>query len=386
MRYLFSITCCLLILFATAHHVTSQNSAPEELSISFEQEFVLGGNMSQEAEYFLSNPYRVRTGRNGNIYVGDGGEANIKIFSPNGTFLRSVGRQGKGPGEFAGVPVFIVNSRNEIVALDAQNRRITRLSAKGEILFEHVPSEQQMVWGEKMLETAGGHYLILQKPRDIGEDDPDSHRNRVMHRYNASFEERLSSFGEYSELVPEGDSKFVKMVGSRINTGNFELVDDGKLWYAPGIYDGSIYEFVKENGRWTQAGTVKGSALAAEAIEVDNDGPGSMSITSFGAEGTQKSRGRINGYSLALLQMSDGRVLHFSGQRRQGQDSLRTRLEVFSPAGQLVGTSSFEEISIPANLLYFESHNPSLRIDTSDRLYFIDQEQAVVRIGRLQGL
>lgn len=373
------------VFLTTAHHAMSQNSEPELLTVSFEQEFVLGANTGQDASYFLTYPYRVRTDSKANIYVGDSGEANIKIFSPDGTYLRSVGRQGKGPGEFAGGPAFMINSRDEIVALDPINRRITRLSAEDEILFEYVPPEHVMIWGEKVVQTANQHYIILKKPRDIGEEDPDSYRTRVLHQYDASFKDRLSSFGNFSELVPRAESKFVKMISNSLNSGYFKLVN-GTIWYAPGIYGGLIYQFKKQGDRWVQSGIVRGQMTLAEAVEFGAEADESIRITTYGPKGRQQTGGKINSYSLGLLQMSDGRVLHFSGQRASESDSLHTRIEVFSPAGQLIGTTSFDAITIPANLGYFVAHNPSLWMDKTDRFYFIDREQAVVRVGRLEGL
>jgi len=62
-----------------------------------EKPFILG---SQEGEGEIFFPTQIEEGPNGNIYIYDARLAVIKVFSPNGKFLRKMGRKGQGPGEF----------------------------------------------------------------------------------------------------------------------------------------------------------------------------------------------------------------------------------------------------------------------------------------------
>ncbi len=48
----------------------------------------------------LINPGSVAMDDEGRIYVAERDPSVIKQFSPDGTFLRTIGRQGSGPGEF----------------------------------------------------------------------------------------------------------------------------------------------------------------------------------------------------------------------------------------------------------------------------------------------
>lgn len=57
------------------------------------------GNQDQENPLLLL-PRQVEEGPDGNLYVLDTGDAAIKVFSPAGEFLRSLGGPGEGPGEF----------------------------------------------------------------------------------------------------------------------------------------------------------------------------------------------------------------------------------------------------------------------------------------------
>jgi hypothetical protein len=53
-----------------------------------------------EGEGDLVNPQSVAIDAAGNIYVADRSPASLKKYGPDGTFLRSIAREGQGPGEF----------------------------------------------------------------------------------------------------------------------------------------------------------------------------------------------------------------------------------------------------------------------------------------------
>lgn len=267
-----------------------------------------------------------------------------------------------------------------------ESQIITWFSKMGDILSEYAPSRSGMVLSRKFFQTDGGNYIILKKPRDIGENAPGNYRQYVFHRYSKSFENHINSFGEFDQLAPKADSKFASMISNRLNGGNFIRTGQNGFWYAPGIYDGKLYKFKNTADEWKLVNTFDGHTNSEEAVVLNTDEDGSMSIITYGEEGHQQSRGKINSYSIGLVQTSDGKILHFSGQRMQNHDSLQTMVEVFDPLGELIGTGSFDEIAIDRNLLYFESHNPAIWMDEKDRFYFVDYDDVpVVRVGKIEG-
>lgn len=361
--------------------------APEKLSLTFNESFIIGENTGSDAKYFLTSPYQIGTDNRQNIYIAEGQQKTIMVFGPQGKYLRSIGRSGNGPGEFSSGPIFTINKKNEIVAFDRESQRVTWFSKKGDILSEYAPSRSGMVWSEKFFQTVDGNYIVLKKPRDIGEDAPNNYRKYVFHRYSRSFENYINSFGEFDRLVPKANSKFVNMISNRMNAGNFIKTGENSFWYAPGIYDGKVYKFENTADEWKLINTFDGHTNWEEAVVFNTDEDGSMSIVTYGEEGQQRSRGKINSYSIGLVQTNDGKILHFSGQRMQNQDSLKTMVEVFNPQGNLIGTGSFDEIAIDNNLVEFESHNPAIWMDENDRFYFVDHDDVpVVRVGNIEGV
>ncbi|MBN2409820.1 MAG: hypothetical protein JXE07_08790 [Candidatus Aminicenantes bacterium] len=61
------------------------------------QDVVVLGAPGQEGE--LASPRGIHEGPDGNIYVYDEADAFIKVYSPQGQFLRKMGGEGQGPGE-----------------------------------------------------------------------------------------------------------------------------------------------------------------------------------------------------------------------------------------------------------------------------------------------
>jgi len=77
-------------------------------------------------------PTEVAVAANGDIFVGDGhtgggtatGNARIVKFDKNGTFLKTWGKKGMGPGEFDVVHTIAFDSRGRLFVGDRQNNRI----------------------------------------------------------------------------------------------------------------------------------------------------------------------------------------------------------------------------------------------------------------------
>lgn len=75
----------------------------------------------------------VAIGPGGRIWVADGLERTLGVFDPDGTFVRSIGRQGEGPGEFSSL-YSVAFVGDTVLVLDFGNGRIAELSPEGEWL------------------------------------------------------------------------------------------------------------------------------------------------------------------------------------------------------------------------------------------------------------
>ena len=107
---------------------------------------VLAGDDGEGMIFF---PQQVEEGPDGNLYVLDSGDSFIKVFSPDGRYLRKIGGQGEGPGEFqrtegasfgfmAGNRLFFtefIGGHHWITILDLDGNLLRVLSVQQEVMF-----------------------------------------------------------------------------------------------------------------------------------------------------------------------------------------------------------------------------------------------------------
>ena len=91
-----------------------------------------------EPDYFYQ-PNDVVVAQNGDIFVSEGhGGANDRIlkFSKEGTFIKSMGKKGSGPGEFNGPHALAFDSKGRLVVGDRGNNRIQIVDQDGKFISE----------------------------------------------------------------------------------------------------------------------------------------------------------------------------------------------------------------------------------------------------------
>lgn len=100
--------------------------------IRFEQEYVLDDEAMPE-ELFFEGLSTVACDPEGNIYVVDSEAKNIKKFDAEGKFLKTIGREGQGPGEFGGL-YYSTFARDRLIVWDSGNRRLCAFTPEGEFV------------------------------------------------------------------------------------------------------------------------------------------------------------------------------------------------------------------------------------------------------------
>lgn len=113
----------------------------------------IGGETDDEDEIFgiIS---RARVDADGNLYLLDSQLSEIKVFDPDGNFLRSIGREGEGPGEFRGAQDMFFLPDGNLAVLQVFPGRLVGLTPEGEPVDDHpLPSAGE---GGFVLLFAGG--------------------------------------------------------------------------------------------------------------------------------------------------------------------------------------------------------------------------------------
>ncbi|MBW1936915.1 MAG: 6-bladed beta-propeller [Deltaproteobacteria bacterium] len=156
-RFLWVFWTCLVlggILFSVESPLSELYRAGE---LRLEQDLVLDDRSMPEGLFF-DDPSMVFCDPEGCIYVVDSGALNIKKFDHRGEFLRIIGREGQGPGEFGGL-YYATFAKDRLVAWDSGNRRLCTFSPDGEFIHSiYVPYEEG--WIRKLRGLPTGEVVV----------------------------------------------------------------------------------------------------------------------------------------------------------------------------------------------------------------------------------
>jgi hypothetical protein len=83
------------------------------------------GLLEGEESYQLSQVQSARRLSEGRIVIANGGTQDLRFYDAAGTHLKSVGREGEGPGEFKGLGVTVVLPGDTLAAYDWNLRRVS---------------------------------------------------------------------------------------------------------------------------------------------------------------------------------------------------------------------------------------------------------------------
>ncbi len=103
--------------------------------LSLNQDLCIGKNLEGE-DYMFSQIGGVAVDVEEDIIVIDEKEIVVKVFDKTGKHIRSFGKRGQGPGEFASVARIVLKGGKDIVLLDVSNGRFSYYSKEGKCLKE----------------------------------------------------------------------------------------------------------------------------------------------------------------------------------------------------------------------------------------------------------
>ncbi len=125
----------LILFYLLASDVVANGLQPEgDSKVTITRDLVLGGEDVDEEQMFSATA-NLAVGDGDVIYVMDSGNFRVSIFEKNGSFRKSFGEKGPGPGEFS-EPVAIAVDSKHVLIFDTGTHKMYRYDLDGQFIEE----------------------------------------------------------------------------------------------------------------------------------------------------------------------------------------------------------------------------------------------------------
>ncbi|NIM20780.1 MAG: 6-bladed beta-propeller [Candidatus Latescibacteria bacterium] len=142
------------------HVMNPAQPVEDPITIAPDELWRIGGD--EEEDYFFGVLSQIACNEKGNIYLLDAQLNKVMIFSPNGEYIRSIGREGEGPGEFRRPSDLFLTTGGDVAVMQRMPGKIVLLSPDGEPLGNY-PVPELEEGGFQMLSSgrlAGDHVVL----------------------------------------------------------------------------------------------------------------------------------------------------------------------------------------------------------------------------------
>lgn len=125
--------------------------------VFFEEELSIGMSEGPK-DYILNLILSFSADDEGNIFILDMKPYRVKVYDKEGKYVRSIGREGQGPGEFQGPKNIQFTDQNELMICDSGRTAILFFSVEGQFLRE-IKSQMLNSAGYTLFDSQGNIYL-----------------------------------------------------------------------------------------------------------------------------------------------------------------------------------------------------------------------------------
>ncbi|HRD02462.1 MAG TPA: 6-bladed beta-propeller [Candidatus Saccharicenans sp.] len=170
--------------------------------ISFEEELQIG-SADKSDKYIFSSIDGLDVDDNGHIYVLDSRVAEVKVFSQDGEYLRSIGGRGQGPGEMQR-PLFLqITADNELVVHDYATQHFIYFSLDGRFLRQRANWKTEHPAQPVKIDQQGNLIgLEILAPPPMG--------GKILRKYNSNFEQIITLAEKPPDLTARTEYNFLR--------------------------------------------------------------------------------------------------------------------------------------------------------------------------------
>lgn len=318
-----------------------RNPLLELTELDVKPELIIGEGESNDE--LFSNLTDIVEDEIGNIYVCDGADNNIKVYTKDGTFVKLIGREGEGPGEFREPVCVDFFSDGTMIVADQKNQRFQTFDQDGYFLKSF-----------KIEGSSPGEFVvtsndeIYNKPRMIFFSD--NSKIPLFYKYDSQFNQ-LAAIGE---VIDQGETFKTHLMASASITAKgddialaFSMINEIDIFSDTLVVE-KIFRQLNYIPAKPEIKTVQeGDSVQLTAIldpichSIDFDSKGNMYILSPAESYYAEKKGE---HDKELSELYD------------------TLLEIFSPDGEILKSIPLRGIS-----------SSTLYVGQGDKLYILDE-------------
>lgn len=202
------------------------------------------------AEYMFFRPRTVDVDSGGSLYVLDAGDKTVRVYDSEGEFVRRMGREGQGPGEFQD-PSLMVMWSDTLAVYDWRLRRLSVFSTEGKLLDSKQVAIDAFLHGfATALARSGGDTLLLSLARGFSiPRRPESEGTGSLIRLTLDGRviDTVRTFAGLEE-VPHYSDRSLRVFSAPFARGPFWAVAPGG-WIAFGHSDRYLIDVFTADGR-----------------------------------------------------------------------------------------------------------------------------------------
>lgn len=346
-------------------------------TVEMDELWRLGGETDDEDEFFgvIAD---IEIDDQGNVYLLDSQLSEVKIYTSDGEFVRSIGREGEGPGEFRRPGAMFFTKEGNVAVVQFMPAKIVVLSPEGDPVGD-LPIPVPEDGGFQMIQGAnkGGDNLVLMFSRDEFNQETKEWKRRS---FIASVNDKGDMLEEYATKTTEMNMAAAVLSDKAFDTfeRRWTVGPDGKV-YACTSYDDYAVSVWNPDG--TSNCVIKREYAKQE--RPDDEVEFSRRLMSHFAKRIPGAEVKIEKMAKDIQEIyvrDDGSIWVLSGQgaRDLHEDGTLGVFDVYNPQGQFVRTVTLAGQGDPLDDLY---------VFVKNRVYVVTEFlQAAMSAQGVQGL
>lgn len=350
----------------------------QDLRVRIEIEHLIGEEDDADPEYLLQGPHIFAVDAAGNLYVGEGYRQSIRVYSPEGDYLRTLGSPGRGPGEFALIRSVIPMEDGGVAITDTENAKVSLFGPAGRLQDEFRLFDEGMIHPKHWTRLGDSEIILFYAgPGDRAKGD-------MFHVYSGDLKREIESFGLAKEIWDQDSEWQVHQTGMHFSA-YVAAPSSNRACAVPATYEGEIICFDRGSDGWERVELHGKEIRDPYTIIHPDDAIVNGSLIRRGAIWSGPA-GRfaaiVHSRSKGITGLEDGSLLHFSTQVNAWEEKI-LYAELFAPDGSLVGWGPVR--GYPAEKIDEKFSTIFLWYLGGGRFYMADQQKGypVIREARI---